>query len=47
MDGVSNFTTDTKNHYVTVWFDDEKTNVSAIEKALSDGGFPVKGKAQF
>jgi len=47
VDGVSNFTTDTKNHCVTVWFDDEKTDVSAIEKVLVDGGFPVKGKAQF
>jgi hypothetical protein len=45
--GVSNFNTDTKNHSVTVWFDDEKTDVSAIEKALADGGFPVKGEAQF
>jgi len=47
VDGVSNFNTDTKNHSVTVWFDDEKTDVSAIEKALADGGFPVKGEAQF
>ena len=46
MDGISNFTTDTQNHFVTVWFDDEKTDVSAIKKALADGGFPVKGEAQ-
>jgi copper chaperone CopZ len=47
VDGVSNFTTDTKNHCVTVSFDEEKTDVSAIKKALADGGFPVKGEAQF
>ena len=47
VEGVSNFETDTKNHTATVWFDDEKTDVSAIEKALADGGFPAEGEAQF
>lgn len=47
VDGVSNFETDTKNNTATVWFDDEKTDVSAIKKALADGGFPVEGEAQF
>ena len=47
VDGVSNFETDTKNHTATVWFDDEKTDVSAIEKALADGGFPAEGEVQF
>jgi hypothetical protein len=30
-----------------VWFDDGKTDFSAIKKALADGGFPVEGEAQF
>jgi hypothetical protein len=30
-----------------VRFDDEKTDVAAIKKALADGGFPVEGEAQF
>ena len=47
VDGFPNFETDTKNHTATVWFDDEKTDVSAIEKALADGGFPAEGEVQF
>ena len=47
VEGVSNYETDTTNHTATVWFDHEKTDVSVIEKALADGGFPVKGEAQF
>jgi hypothetical protein len=44
---VAKYDTDTTNHTATVWFDDAKTNVAAIEKALAKGGFPTKGKAEF
>jgi copper chaperone CopZ len=38
--------TDPVNHTATVTFNDEKTNIETIKKALADGGFPVKGKPQ-
>ena len=47
ISGVAQFDTDTKNHTATVTFDAEKTTVEAIQKALADGGFPVKGEPQF
>ena len=43
IDGVSNVDTDPANHTTTVTFDNEKTNLETIKKALADGGFPVKG----
>lgn len=47
VNGVADYETDTKNNTATVRFDDEKTDVAAIKKALADGGFPVEGEAQF
>ena len=29
-----------------VTFDNEKTNIEAMKKALADGGFPVEGEPQ-
>jgi hypothetical protein len=33
-------------HQAIVKFDDEKTNVDAIGKALTDEGFPPEGKPE-
>ncbi len=43
--GISKFDTDPENHTATVTFDNEKTNVEKMKKALADGGFPVEGES--
>ena len=46
IDGVSKVATDPKNHTATVSFDDKKSNLEVIKKALTDGGFPIEGEAK-
>ena len=46
IDGVSKVATDPENHTATVTFDDKKSNLEAIKKALTDGGFPVEGEPE-
>ena len=43
IDGVSKAATDPEKHTATVTFDDTKSTLEAIKKALADGGFPVEG----
>jgi len=38
--------TDPEKHTATVTFDDTKSNLEAIKKALADGGFPVEGETE-
>ena len=46
INGVLEIDTDPKNHTATVTFNQKKTSIEAIKKALSDGGFPVEGEPQ-
>ena len=46
INGVLEIDTDPANHTATVTFNQKKTNIEAIKKALSDGGFPVEGEPQ-
>jgi len=47
INGVSNVGTDALNHTATVTFDNEKTNVETMKKALADGEFAVEGETYF
>ena len=44
MSGVK---TNHRAHTATVTFDDEKTGVDEMLKALEEGGYPVQGKPEF
>ena len=46
IDGVSKVATDPEKHTATVTFDDTKSNLEAITKALADGGFPIEGEPE-
>ena len=46
MEHVESVLTDMNAHTVTVAFDDEKTGLAAIEAALNDAGFTVKGETK-
>lgn len=46
IDGVLKVATDPEKHTATVTFDDTKSNLEAIKKALADGGFPVEGETE-
>ena len=39
-------TTDPEKQTATVTFDDKKSNLEAMKKALADGGFPVEGEPE-
>ena len=47
INGVLEIDTDPVNHTATVTFNEKRTNVEAIIKALTDGGYPVEGEPQF
>jgi len=47
INGVLEYAVDPANHTATVTFDNKKTTVDKIEKALSDGEFPVEGDPRF
>ena len=47
IDGVMNVKTDIIAHSATVSFNDEKTGVEEMKKALRKGNFPVKGEPEF
>ena len=46
IDGVSKVATDQEKHTATVTFDDKKSSLEAIKKALADGGFPIEGEPE-
>jgi len=39
--------TDFQNHTATVTFDEEKTSVDALVKALAEGKYPIQGEPEF
>ena len=47
VDGVLGVETDYKAHTATVTFNDEKTNIEEMKKALERGNFSVEGEPQF
>jgi copper chaperone CopZ len=47
INGVLEYAVDPASHTATVTFDNKKTTVEKIEKALSDREFPVEGDPRF
>jgi copper chaperone CopZ len=46
INGVLEIDTDPVNHTATVTFNEKRTNIETIKKALADGGYPVEGEPQ-
>ena len=44
MDGVRDVSTDMEKHFVSISFDDTKTNPSALRDALTKGDYPPQGE---